>query len=395
MSWVDAVLDAYSESEAPAKFFYWSALAAISATVKKSVFLDRFYYRLYPNIYVFLVAKSGMKKGIPVTFAKQTVNKSDTTRIISGRNSMPSIIQDLGKAYTLESGGMIKDAQGFLVSGELAAFLVKDPDALTILTDLHDTHAYEDYWKNSLKGTGVDKLKAPCLTLLGATNEEHFSEAVPQNAIGGGFIARTFIIFSSDKGKLNSLTKKPIKVADTKFLSEYLKEIAKVKGEFQWTDAAMKTYDDWYYKFMASDAHDPTGTMNRIGDQILKVAMILSLAEDPSMELKESHILEAIDVSTACLAGMQQVTMGAGKSNLAFQTKLVIRELLQAKDHKIDRQKLLQKYWGEFDSFDLDRIAETLLGAGAISLGPDTKRVSYHLRPEALAIYTTALRGIQ
>ena len=395
VTWADAVVEANSENEAPAKFFYWAAIASISAVASKRVWLNRFYYKLYPNIYVFLVAKSGMKKGVPITLAKNLVTKAGSTRIISGRNSMQRIVQDLGKAHTLENGGMIKDAQGFLVSGELASFLVKDPDALTILTDLHDTHAYEEFWQNSLKGTGVDKLRAPCITLLGATNEDHFSEAVPQNAIGGGFIARTFIVFSLEKGKLNSLTEAPKKIVDTSYLAEYLKEVAKMKGEFTWTQAAKATYDKWYYKFMGTDANDPTGTMNRIGDQILKVAMILSMAQEPDLKLKESHILESIDVCTACLSGMQQVTMGAGKSNLAYQTKLVMRELIQVKEHKIERQKLLQKYWGEFDSFDLDRIVETLLGAGAIIMGPDVKKPTYILKDEALNIYTKALRGIQ
>lgn len=394
-TWIDAVVEANSENEAPPRFFYWAAISAISAVMKKQVYVDRFYYKLYPNMYIFLVARSGMKKGIPVNLAKKLVTKAGGVRIISGRNSMPRIIQDLGKAHTLESGGMIRDAQGFLVSGELAAFLVKDPDALTVLTDLHDTHAYEDVWINSLKGTGVDKLKSPCLTLLGATNEDHFSEAVPQNAIGGGFIARTFIVFSLEKGKLNSLTERPIKIVDTDALAEYLKEIAKLNGEFRWTLAAKQLYDKWYYKFMATDAPDPTGTMNRIGDQIIKVAMCLSLAQEPNLVLKESHMLEAIDVSTSCIAGMKQVTMGSGKSNLAFQTKLVMRELLQQKDHSLTRQKMLQKYWGEFDGFDLDRIVETLIGAGAIKMGTDLKVPTYILKNKAVQIYTKAIREIQ
>jgi hypothetical protein len=290
---------------------------------------------------------------------------------------------------------MIRDAQGFLISGELAAFLVKDPDALTILTDIHDTHAYEDHWINSLKGTGVDKLKSPCITLLGATNEEHFSDAVPSNAIGGGFIARTFIVLSLEKGKLNSLTIAPKKVVDIDKLSERLKEISRLNGEIKWTSPAIATYDKWYYKFMDTGGADPTGTMNRLGDQIIKVAMLLSLSDDDTLLLKESHVLEAIRVSAECINGMNQVTMGSGKSNLAFQTKLVMRELLAAKDHKVTRQQLLQKYWGQFDSFDLDRIAESMLGAGAISICPNGKIITYQMKSEVVDLYTRALREIQ
>lgn len=394
MNWIETVVKAHEESEAPAKFFYWAALSAISAVTRKNVSLNRHYYKLYPNIYVFLVARSGMKKGVPVNMAKVLVTKANATRIISGRNSMPRIIQDLGKAHTLEGGGMIRDAQGFLISGELAAFLVKDPDALTILTDLHDTHAHEDVWINSLKGTGVDKLKSPCITLLGATNEEHFVEAVPSNAVDGGFIARTFIVFSTERGKLNSLTEAPTNIANTDKLAEHLKKIGQVKGEFKWSDEAKKIYDTWYYKFMMYEGGDKTGTMNRIGDQILKVAMLLSLSEDTSLVLKESNVIEAIRVSTDCINGMNQVTMGGGKANLAGQTKIVMRELLMAKGNSIDRQKLLQKHWGEFDSFDLDRIIETLLGADAISVMPNGKKMTYVMKQSAVDMYTKGMREI-
>jgi len=395
MGWVDVVVDSYRDSECPAKFFYWSALASISAVMRKSVFLDRFTYILYPNIYVFIVARSGMKKGIAVTLSKTLVSKAGNTRVISGRNSMPRIVQDLGKAYTTEQGGVIRDAQCYLVSGELGAFLVKDPDALTVLTDLHDTHAHEDHWVNSLKGTGVDKLKAPCITLLGATNEEHFADAVPQNAIGGGFIARTFIVFSLDKGKLNSLMYRPSTVPDTAYLAEYLKELAKFSGQMQMTDMAKKAYDAWYYPFCGQDISDPTGTNNRIGDQILKVAMLLSLSESPSLEVKESHTVESIRVCTDCINGMKQVTMGAGKSNLASQTKIVMRELLMAPGNQIEHSKLLSRFWGDFDAFDLARIAETLASAEAIEIIPHGRDFTYKMKKSALDMYQRTVRTIQ
>ena len=388
MNWIDSVVEAYKESEAPPKFFYWSAITALSAVVRKNLSLDRYHYRLYPNVYVFLVAASGMKKSVPINFAKSVVTHANCARIISGRNSMPRIIKDLGAAHTIEGGGMIREAQGLLLSGELAAFLVKDPDALTILTDLYDTHSYEKEWINSLKGTGVDKLKAPCLCLLGATNEEHFSEAVPQNAVGGGFIARTFIVFSNQPGMLNSLTEAPRDVPDPKVFSDYLKDLSKIKGEFTWTDRAKACYDDWYYKFMSTPRSDPTGTFRRLGDQALKVAMLVSLAGSFDLKIKEAHVFEGIQSSLDCVTGMMQVTMGAGVSNLAMQTKLVLRTLIDVPDHKMLRQKLLQKFWGQFDAFDLDRMAETLAGTGFVDIIGQGKHMIYHLKPEGVEMYT-------
>jgi hypothetical protein len=64
LSWLAKIVKAYEDSEAPPKFFYWAGLSAISAVAKKHVFLNRGgKYKLYPNIYVIIVAGSGMKKG--------------------------------------------------------------------------------------------------------------------------------------------------------------------------------------------------------------------------------------------------------------------------------------------------------------------------------------------
>lgn len=396
MGWIDVVVSNYEESEAPPKFFYWSAMTAIAAVMKKQVYLDRFMYKLYPNIYVFLVAGSGMKKGIPVSITKKLVTNSGSARVISGRGSIQRVIQDLGKAKTLPNGnGMIREAQAFMISGELAAFFVKDPDALTILTDLHNTHEHEDFWENSLKSTGVDKLREPCLTLLGATNEEHFDAAVTQRDVKGGFIARTFIVYSHERGKLNSLTQRPSVVPDVNYLSLYLKDLSKLKGQFVYGKGADKLYDNWYYPFMESMGVDPTGTYNRIGDQILKVAMLLSLSECPQLIIKESHIIEAINVCTDCISGMKQITMGGGKSNLASQTKLVMKELLAASNHQCAKKDLLARYWSEFTDFDLDRIAETLLAADAIEMLGQGKNVVYRMKKSALDVYLKAVRNIQ
>lgn len=396
MSWIQSVVDMYTDNEAPEKFFYWSALTALSSVVRKNVYLDRFHYKLYPNLYAFLIAKSGMKKGIPIDLAKKLVMKSQATRVISGRNSMPRIIQDLGKVHTNEAGVSIKEAQALLVSGELAAFLVKDPDALTVLTDLHNTHEHEEFWINSLKGTGVDKLKSPCLTLFGATNEDLLNDVISQKDVSGGFVARTFMVMSGERVKYNSLTEAPTTIPNTDLLAEYLKTLVNLKGAFMWGAGSKAMYDKWYYEVMNRNQHDATGTINRIGDKALKVAMVVSLGESSALILETKHIFEGITVAVDCFNSAKQVTMGAGKSNLSSQTKLVLRELIANPEHRMSRKSLLSKYWGELDAFDMDRIAETLLGAGAIEVEyPGKGNCMYVLQKKTLEEYTEFKRGIQ
>lgn len=390
MSWIKKVLSSTDESEAPIRFYYWSALAALAAVTRKNIYLDKFQYKLYTNIFVALVTGSGGRKGGPVVLGRNLVEEVKCTRIVMGRNSMPQVIKDLSKAYSTEDGRVIKEAHGFLVSGELASFFVKDPDALTILTDLYDTHAYEKVWRNSLKGTGIDVLHSPCVTMLGATNEDHFSEAIPPNAVGGGFVARTFIIFENEMRCINALLEPPKNLVSITDLAEYLHELAKVTGQFKLSTSAITLYSKWYDSFAASykHQHDPTGTNKRIHDGILKVSMLLSLAEDLDLIVHKHNMEEAMEECLKCTSGMKQITMGQGKSNLAYATKLVLQELIKRPDHRIERQKILQRYWGQFDAFDLDRIAETLEGAGAITVQRVGKVITYVLKQSALEEYT-------
>src|SRR3954467_13696876 len=105
MTWVERVLQSTEGSESPREYYYWGALAAISAVVANNVYLDRFYYKLWPNIYVILVGRSGLRKGPPIQLAKSLVEEVNNTRVFAGRSSIEAIIDQLATATTKEGGG--------------------------------------------------------------------------------------------------------------------------------------------------------------------------------------------------------------------------------------------------------------------------------------------------
>lgn len=369
MTWVDKVLESTKGSESPREYYYWAALSAMSAVVANRVYLDRFYYKLWPNIYVILVGKSGLRKGPPVALAKSLVEEVDNTRVIAGRSSIEAIIKDLSTAFTKPSGGPpIMDARGFLVSSEFASFIIQNDQALTILTDLYDRH-YNANWTNLTKSGGAEKLKEPYLTLIGASNEVHFKDAVPQNALGGGFVARTFIIYADKKSTVNSLTERPESMVSVPELGEYLREISKLSGQFIWTRPGKELYDSWYSDFCKSDYEDDTGTLERISDSILKVAMLISLSRGTDLELREGDIDEAIRKCLAFVQGARKVALGTqGKSISREGTAVVLRYLIQHPEHAVSKTKLLQKFWGHFNADELKIIVDSLVIARAVKI---------------------------
>ena len=135
--------------------------------------------------------------------------------------------------------------------------------------------------------------------------------------------------------------------------------------------------------------------MNRLGDSVLKAAMLISLSRGLDLELRKEDIFEAITVSEECIGSMMQITMGSGGQSLAQATKVVMRELILEPTHEIKKSALLAKHWGQFDDFEIMRIAETLQASNAIQIVPCGKDTLYKMTKTTLEMYTNFKKGIQ
>ena len=387
---IDDFMQASKESESPRSFWYWAALTAISAVVKRNVWIPRpgLTFNTYPNIFVFLVADSGLRKGAPIAAAKDLVSAVNNTRVISGRSSVQGIITALGTAYTLPDGRVIDKAYGFISASEFSSSIVRDPDALTILTDLYDS-CFHPKWSDTLRGGKVELIE-PSITLLAGINPPHFEDYISPTSISGGFIGRVFLVFEDKKSRSNPAVRKlngvPNWNHDT--LVESLKKISEVKGEMQWSEDALKTYEDWYAEFDAhrekSRVKDKTGSINRVGENVLKIAIIFSLARSPDLELTTDDIDQAIRVCTSTLSSVNKATVSQGKSQFAPQTKLVITELISAKEHTLSRSKMLRDNYGAIDAIDLDRVVDSLIQARAIKQEKNGSEIYYKLTDVAI-----------
>src|SRR5207248_1423685 len=125
------------------------------------------------------------------------------------------------KAHHTNNHMIIKDATALIAAQELDTMLIKNDQAHSILTALYDTHYTQD-WDNLLKTSASDYLKNICITLLGASNETNLGSAVPSQAITGGFVARTLVIYEEKQHTLNPLTVAPKKVPNIDQLSKRL-----------------------------------------------------------------------------------------------------------------------------------------------------------------------------
>lgn len=376
MSWIGTLLEATELYEAPRVYFYWSALAALSAAVKDNVYLNRSSekYRTYPNIYVLLLAKTGVtRKSHPISLIEQIVQEAKVTRVISGRSSIEKIMDDLGTVITTEDKKIIKDSSGFIISGELSASMINNSQALTILTTLYDRNYNTGAWTVNLK-SGVKKLNKPTVSFLAATNDQHMKSFFEAKDMYGGFIGRTFVVSADSPKRLNPLLRLNSNVPDVKSLASYLKEISKLGGEFTYEhDDVITMYENWYRGYYGpvlnneADVQDKTGTFSRIGEHVLKVSMLLSLSEGTDLIISKAHMIEAISLCEPFVEISARAVRGIGKSPLANQTAMVM-EYLETKNGFATRISILQRFAGDIDHADLTHISATLEESGFITI---------------------------
>ena len=218
-------------AEAPRSFFVWSIFAAMSAVIKRNVYIERGgLFKTYPNLYVLLIGHSGLGKGLPVSKATELVSMLNTTRVINGRSSIQSIISELGRRNdTIRDDVSRVSAHGFISAPELAANFVSDPQCNTILTDLFDCH-YHKNWQNKLK-SGNDDLKNICVSMLAASNMPNLKKALQHSDYEGGFLGRCLQVHESIKFQSNSLLKEAQNIFRTEELSRDLERIARHRGK--------------------------------------------------------------------------------------------------------------------------------------------------------------------
>lgn len=384
MSFVHDLISMTEEAESPTTFFYWSAMASIAAVVKNNVYINRYNIKhLYPNIYVLLHGGPGVGKGIPIAIARSLVTKVNNTKIIDGTNSIQGIITELQRAETRKDGTVLKDAAAFIVASEFVNIITEDPKAISILTDLHDSHFHVDGgWSKRLKEIRYE-LKNISITILGGTNKTYFDQFFPHDSRGGGFLSRTIFVDERMRRNLNAAIRPPDKVLDESKLVLQLTAISKLSGEFRWDEKAMLEYETWYKSYYSSGVFDKIGLMERARDQVLKAAMLIALSENFDTWLTKRVIEEAITVCKQFIVSMRKVTTGSGKGAMAEIIKQVIFTIIERPNYEMSRKSLLAAHWGDFDSVDLDRALITMTESGLILEASKGKEVFYVL-PEKI-----------
>lgn len=326
----------YSEgNEAPEMFHIWSGYVALSASVSRRVWLPDGDDFIFPNIYVMLVGDAGCGKSTALRRAKRMLSELEDIpisrsvetpeglwRFMAGDpDHNPPIESPVAFLSTWPDGKIRECHPMTIVANEFVNFISKDREGWTgALNDIYDSDNYEYRTKNK----GEDLLMGPYIVLLGALTTDISNELQKVKIISTGFARRTIFQYGErkfhDPHAFQTFNKNQ---QDARLRCiEFLRKLKKVYGKMTLTQEALVWWKLWY------DSHTrqipEVATPQTLGwyssktNQVLKLGMLSSLSEDPTiLKLDVSHLKMAINYLGEMEKEMFKVFGGVGRNELA------------------------------------------------------------------------------
>ena len=386
---IQSFLDYTAAYESPTEFFYWAAIAGIGAVLRNNCYLLLGDTRIYPNLYVLIIARPAMRKAKPLNSIIELVKGCNNTKVIEGRTSIQAVIQRLGEIERLKDGKSIAGASGIVFSEEISAMFTEDDANIPVLTDLYD---YKPSYTSALVSRGTSRLTDVVVSLLGASNEELLRPVFNNRAIYGGLLSRCLIIYGDKVRHRNSLMWEDPRKYNPEGLRRTIHAISQLRGIFKITDDAKHYYDDWYTNVCPTLEHraNNTGAEGRIHTNVLKVAMILAVSEYQELRLDIPIIDKAIEKVLSLFTNYKRLTLGSGKSKDADSKLIFMRQLWEAgsmKNYSLNRRELVSRTFMDMTSEEMDVIERNLLEGDIIKVEDGKAVKRYFLTTSAIEFF--------
>jgi hypothetical protein len=378
-SWLKALEEYVEDTEAPRQFWFWSGLVTLGSVIQRKLYLPYGFERVYPNLYVLLIADPAARKGAPVKLCEQFVKK---LQIATSRDSCSKReftkrlagVVDTQKYFDSESNAWRGQSALTICSKELGSFLAVDPKGMIdVLTDLFDCH---DVWDYGTSGQGEDVLYNVCINFFAATTPVWFSENLPKESSGTGFTSRIIMISDNEVYKRVPRPTYTANQERLRLLMEHdLELISRLQGAFLWEPAAIEAFDKWYMGIdrINSACHDPRVKpfIGRLHIHILKVAMLLKISESDELILDEISIRRAIILIEQILERLPEAFGGYGPSRTSIQVHQVRLQIKLLK--QVAFGELLASNLRLTNRTELREIVDTLVAAGDVGQKYDMK----------------------
>ena len=373
-NWLDSYIE-YTENTESAKIFHpWVGYSMISAALRKKVWHHLGRIKVFPNLYVVLVAEPGIaRKSQAISYGVDVLSEVPEIQLSADAITKEALLQDLEACAADEqmpNGDMFRHSSLSIISKEFESFLGQKQEntkMLVLLTDLFDCQ--ELPWKYRTKHSGSNIIPSVFLSILGATTPESLASSLPTTAIGGGFTSRVIFIWGEGKHK-----KIPVPYLDPELyemreaLINDLTVISRIAGGYNFSSKCLTEWEHWYMRYdersPARICKDPAfnGWYSRKPMLILKLAMMNAAMEHSKLILEWKDIDNGILSIEKAERAMSKTFVAVGRSEVSPEVNTVANIIEM--EGSISESALLQRVWRDVDAKKFNNVIETVMRRG-------------------------------
>jgi len=202
-----------SDTEVPAIFHRWSAIAGIGAMLGRQFYLQHGHFKINPNIYCMLVGSPGTRKSTAIKLFKKLIVQAGYRTIAANKTTKEKFLLDLAG----ETEGHNRDADAFLDGGLFGDATASDDKEMFIMADefnnffgngnieflslLGDLWDFDGVFENRIKNGKSVLINNPTISILGGNTPTNIALAFPAEIFGQGFFSRMLFIYGEPNGR--------------------------------------------------------------------------------------------------------------------------------------------------------------------------------------------------
>ena len=372
--WLASYLEYTSEQESPESLHLWTALTLISAATRRRVFLEMEHGKIFPNLYVIIVAESAkVRKSTAMDIGRDLLIEAlPDIRVMRDSMTSQGLIKSLNhKVQVIKDDKITEELRSdvAIFADEVAnLFSYEKTRSSQMVIFLTRAYSCPNLYDHTTVRDSLVRLHNLYPTLLGGTDPRNL-KVLPDDAVGGLTGRLIWVIERARRGNNPGWKRDPERKVKRDLLQEMLihdlQRISRMQGEIIADPSAQRVYDDWYTELSNKDTRDPESDAfyHRCHTTALRVAVLLSLSRSETLEISKRDMERAIELIEAQLPEVKRVTVWSGGSQYE-QLRAKFIHFLQQSDGLTTKKKVLKYIGVSLD--DYDKLISTLVADGTI-----------------------------
>jgi hypothetical protein len=378
-NWRKGYLEYTGRLLSPGIFHLWVCYSTLAASVARNVWVDRGFFKVWPNIFVVLVAPPGrcakntaIRQGVDLLKAMP-----NPPNLLPPKVTPQFLIHALANSVRVNTLTGAEDSRstGFLCVSEMGIAFDKaavNQGVYQVLTALYDGDDFAGYGTISRDQEKLNDLE---LSMLAGTTPTWIKAELPATVIGEGLASRTVFVFQERRDReLQRMEKTERESQLETCLLRDLIGISELSGEMLLTAKAKDALFEIEKKEMdLLEKIDDDMTANyhvRRPTHLLKVAMLESLAASDELVIDVEHLALADMYLQRTEETLEDLFTMISSEPIGDKVRLVLNKIekigMKYQHNWCPRATLVSHLSHKMNTRELDQHIETLIAGGKI-----------------------------